>query len=493
MIFEILLSLIFTLVGYIIYDYIQMSQFFKRRGVKHFPPVPILGNIHNTTFRKMHFVEEMQLVHDAFPDEKYVGFMDCTKPILFIRDPELIKQITVKDFDHFTDRREFLTEELDPLFASTVLFMKGEKWRQMRTTLTPAFTGSKMKSMLPIIVENANNIIQYLHDHQTEIIDVEDLVNRYAVDVISSAGFGLQINSLKDRDNELFKIGINLLNFTLKQRALFILSSMFSDLTRKLGVRFYPEKTYNLFRNLVATTMEYRKREHVERPDMIQLLMEAKGEWSADELTGQVFNFFIAGLDSTSSAIVMAIHELALHPEIQEKLYQECRHLEEDKGLTFDSLSELKYLDCVINETLRKWTAGIFIDRTCVKTYGLPPPREGGRPYTLKPGDVVYNMLNAMLMDPNHWPEPHKFDPERFSEENKHNIKPYTYMPFGAGPRICLGQRFAMMEVKALIFQITLNFMIVKTEKTMDPIKLKPHNFSIKALDGTWVKFQKRE
>ncbi|KAJ8728420.1 hypothetical protein PYW08_016805 [Mythimna loreyi] len=492
MILEISLFLLTTLVGYIIYSYKQMNEFFQRRGVKHFPGLPFFGNMYDTTFLKKHFLDEIQAIHDAFPDEKYVGFMEFTMPVLLIRDPDLIKSIIVKDFDHFTDHREFFTEESDPLFAGSLLLMKGERWREMRTTLSPAFTGSKMKMMLPLIVENTVNIIQYLHDRQSENIEVDDLMRRYTNDVIASAGFGLKINSLVDRDNEFFKIGHTVFDFNLKQRALFILSTIFPKLTKKLGVRLFPEKTYNFFRNVVASTIEYRKREHVERPDMIQLLMETKREWSPDDLTSQVFIFFAAGFDTVASVLVMTIHELAINPEIQERLYQECRQLKEDKGLTFDSLSDLKYLECVINETLRKWTPAIFMDRTCVKTYELPPPREGGESYTLKPGDIVYNMVNCIHMDPNHYPDPHKFDPERFSEENKHNITPYTFSPFGGGPRICIGMRFAMMEIKVLIFQILMTFSIVKTEKTMDPIKLKPHNFSIKALDGTWVKFQKR-
>ncbi|KAJ8728418.1 hypothetical protein PYW08_016803 [Mythimna loreyi] len=414
-------------------------------------------------------------------------------PVLLIRDPDLIKSITVKDFDHFTDHREFFTEESDPLFAGSLFLMKGERWREMRTTLSPAFTGSKMKLMLPLIVENTNNIIQYLRGHQSEIIEVEDLMRRYANDVIASAGFGLKINSLEDRNNEFFEIGSSVFEFTLKQRILIALSSLFPVVSKKLGIHFFPKRTRNFFRNLVASTMEYRKREHVERPDMIQLLMEAKGDWTSDEITGQVFIFFAAGFNTITSVLVMSIHELALHTEIQERLYQECRQLKEDNRFTFDSLSELKYLECVILETLRKWSPGIFMDRTCVKTYELPPPREGGQPYTLKPGDIVYNMLNCLHMDPNYWPDPHKFDPERFSEENKHNITPYTFSPFGGGPRICIGQRFAMMELKVLLFHIILIFTIVKTKKTMDPIKLKPDNFSIKALKGTWVEFQKRK
>ncbi|KAJ8729843.1 hypothetical protein PYW07_016881 [Mythimna separata] len=450
--------------------------------------------MYGSTFWKRHFLDELQEAHDAFPDEKYVGFAEFTMPIILIRDPDLIKTITVKDFEYFTDHREFFSEESDPLFAGSLVLMKGERWREMRSILSPAFTASKMKLMLPLIVENANNIVEYLHAHQNENIGVDDLMRRYTNDVIASAGFGLKINSLEDRDNEFFRIGSLLFDFTWKQRMTMILNTLFPQQSKKLGIHIWDEKTNAFFRNIVASTMEYRKKEHVERPDMLQLLMEAKGDWTPDDLTAQVFIFFAAGFDTSASSLTMVIHEIAINPDVQDKLYQECRQLKEDKEpLTFDKLSELKYLDCVINETLRKWTPAIFMDRTCQKTYELPPPHEGGKPYTLKPGDVVYNMVNCIQMDPRYFPDPHKFDPERFSEENKHKIKPCTYSPFGGGPRICIGMRFAMMELKVLVYLIMLNFTIVKTEKTIDPIKLKPHNFNIRAVGGTWVKFQKRE
>ncbi|KAJ8728419.1 hypothetical protein PYW08_016804 [Mythimna loreyi] len=449
--------------------------------------------MYNTTFKKLHYVEDMQLAYDAFPDERYVGFMDYSTPVILVRDPQLSKQITIKDFDHFCNRRELFAQEVNPLLVKSLLFLRGDKWREMRTTLTPAFTGSKMKLIFPIMVENSNNIVKYLLDNQSKNIDVEDLSHRSGLDVIASSGFGLQINSLVDRDNEFFTVVSNLANISIKKMALIALTSTCLEQTKKLGVSYFQSNIHNFFINIVASAVEYRKRENVERADMLQLLMETKKEWSLEDLTAQVFFFCFAGLDTSSTTVSMAIHELALHPEIQERVYQECRQVAEDKEITYESLNELKYLDCVINETLRKWTAGIYMDRTCMKTYQLPPSSEGARPYTLKPGDLVYCPINVIHKDANYWPDPDKFDPERFSEENKHNIKPFTFVPFGEGPRRCIAMRFALMEIKTFLFYIILNFKIVKTEKTTDPLKLNPHYFSVKALKGSFVKFQKRE
>lgn len=378
--------------------------------------------------------------------------------------------------------------------------------------------------MVPFMVEISNNIVEYLKDHKSEDIDVYDLMQRYTNDVIASAGFGLQVNSLIDKDNAFYKCGQTLFNFSLSQRIGLLIHAQFPDLVKKIGFRIVPAATENFFRDIVATTIDYRIRNNVERPDMIQLLMEtsrgtlhgsddennrdlgfgiedhtltpndARKKWSDNELAAQVFIFFVAGFETTANALTICIHELALNFHIQEKLYEELRAYNEIKGgFQYDSINELKYLDCVINEASRKWSAALAIDRICTKSYDLPPPRDGGKPYRVNPGDLVYGAVNSIHMDPNYFPNPDIFDPERFSDGNKHKIKSGTFIPFGIGPRNCIGGRFATLEIKVLMYHIVHKFKILKCEKTTDPIRLQPLDFNMKALGGTWVKFEPRE
>ncbi|XP_045448629.1 cytochrome P450 9e2-like [Melitaea cinxia] len=516
MIVEIIIFLLTTLLIYFIYVHKWIHKYFDKRDIKYVPGVPIFGNTFKSTFAFKHIVEDIDAVYKAFPNEKYVGYIEGSTPIIMVRDPELIKAITVKDFDHFVDHKVFFSE---PLFDDSLLMMKGERWHDMRTTLSPAFTSSKMRKMMPFMTDISANIIEYLQDHVNEDIDVEDLMRRYTNDVIASAAFGLQVNSVKDKDNEFYKSGQNLFHFNVYQRFIFFMSATFPKVTKKLGIEIFPAKTTNFFRNLVSSTMEYREKNKIERPDMIQLLMEAsKGslkveneendqvsitedtfkpksvqrKWTQNELAGQVFIFFFAGYESSAIALVMCVHELAINPDIQEKLYQEIRKFKEKYGdLTYENINHLKYLDCVLNESSRKWPAALM-DRVCNTPYELPPPREGAKPVQLKPGDIVYNVLNSIHMDPAHHPDPEKFNPDRFSDENKHNIKPFTYMPFGVGPRNCIGSRFALLEVKVLVYNLILNFKVVKCSKTIDPIELIPRGFNIKPKGGSWVRLEPR-
>ncbi|CAH2106044.1 unnamed protein product [Euphydryas editha] len=493
MIVEIIIFLLTSLVFYFIYIHKCIHRYFDKMGIKYVPGVPIFGNVFKSTFTLKHFVEDLDAVYKAYPDEKYVGYIEGTTPIILVRDPELIKTITVKDFDHFVNHKEFFSPEVEPLFGGSLFSLKGERWHDMRTTLSPAFTGSKMRKMMPFMAEVSANIIEYLRDHVNEDIDVEDLIRRYTNDVIASTAFGLQVNSLKDRDNEFYKIGQDLSHFNFFQRLVFFMSAAFPNAIKKSGLQIFPPKVTNFFRNLVTSTMEHREKNNIERPDMIQLLMEASKEWTQNELAGQLFIFFIGGYETSATALVMCIHELALNPDVQEKLYQEIRCFKEKHGdLTYENMNNLKYLDCVLNETSRKWAAALILDRVCNKPYELPPPREGAKPVQLKPGDIIYNLVNSIHMDPAHHPDPEKFDPDRFSDENKHKIKPFTYMPFGMGPRNCIASRFALLELKVLIYNLILNFKVIKCSKTTDPIELNPREFNVNPKGGSWVRLEPR-
>ncbi|KAL0841593.1 hypothetical protein ABMA28_015252 [Loxostege sticticalis] len=504
MLTEILVFIVTALVGYYLYVYKKIHNFFKERDVKFLPGVPFFGNAFNSTVLRKHMIEDLDAVYKAFPGERYVGYIEGITPIILIRDPDLIKMITVKDFEHFINHKDFFSEEMEPLFGESLIMMKDGKWRDMRTTLSPAFTGSKMRMMMPFIQEISKNIVDYLKDQIGKDIDVDDVTHRFTTDVIASAAFGLQLNSLRDRDNEFFVMGQNIFKFTPLQRVHQYFCSQFPGLAKKLKFTLGPTRVTKFFMDTVSTTMEYREQNNVVRPDMIQLLMEAskgtlKGsnnaekddvgfatvaddvkhdgpssrEWTLSELASQVLTFFVAGFETSSSTMTMCLHELAIHPDIQEHLYQEIKEFKDTNNLTFENVKELKYLDAVLNETFRKWSVAITMDRVCTKTYELPPAHEGGKPYK-------------------YWPEPEIFNPDRFYDENKKNIRPFTFMPFGVGPRACLGSRFALLELKVLLFDLISNFKILKFEKTTEPLKLQPIDFNIKAQGGTWIRLEAR-
>ncbi|KMQ83746.1 cytochrome p450 9e2, partial [Lasius niger] len=136
-------------------------------------------------------------MYNYFPDAKYYGTTDIGTPAVFVRDPELIKDVLVKEFEHFHDHRGFVDEKLDPLFSKNIFFLRGDRWREMRNTLSPSFTASKMKIMFDLISKCSNEFVNHLVDHPElcGAIETKQIFRRYTTDVIATAAFGISVNS----------------------------------------------------------------------------------------------------------------------------------------------------------------------------------------------------------------------------------------------------------------------------------------------------------
>ncbi|XP_014488265.1 PREDICTED: uncharacterized protein LOC106751726 [Dinoponera quadriceps] len=478
----------------------------KKRGVPYIPAVPNLGSPWILLFRRMSFPDFNKHIYNYDPNAKYIGMMDIATPLVVLRDPELIKDVIVKDFEHFTDHPPFVTEEFDPLFGKNVFALCGDRWKEMRNTLSPSFTASKMKVMFELVSRCSHEFTEYLADHPElrSSIDTKDAFRRYATDVIATSAFGISVNSMKERSNEFFIRGMEASNFSSFVPVLkFMLFRTTPRLMKALGMHFFSSATSQFFKRIVAETIKIREEQGIVRPDMIHLLMQARDkegrssvhDMTLDDIVSQAFIFFLAGFDTSSTIMCFLVHELAVHRDIQDRLYEEIeRHLAEGNGeISYELMSKMTYLDMVVSEALRKYPPVPIIDRICVKSYKLSPSKPGCKSVIIEPTSIIWIPAYALHHDPNYFPDPSKFDPERFSDENKDNIVPYTYMPFGLGPRMCIGNRFALMEVKLLVVHLLQKFIFKATEKTVDPIVFDKSLFALHPDGGFWISLEKRE
>ncbi|XP_026324880.1 cytochrome P450 9e2-like [Hyposmocoma kahamanoa] len=522
------------LVAAVLLYFRQVYSFFKRRGVKTPGIIPPFGTMLSVLVKREHFAEQITRFYNQFPDQKFYGTFQFTKPFLQVRDIELIKKICIKEFESFLDHNTVISEDYDPLFGRNLFSLKGQEWKDMRSTLSPAFTSSKMKMMLPLMVEVGDQMNLCLQKKIKESkhgyldVDVKDLTTRYTNDVIASCAFGLKVDSHMKEGNQFYKMGKTVAYFKFRQILMFFLLSSFPKVAGVFKWTLFPKSVQNFFRALVVNTMKNRELEQIIRPDMIHLLMEAKkgkltydekssrdkdagfatveesfvGQkqinrvWSDDDLCAQVILFFIAGFEGVSSAMTFLLYELSVNPDVQEKLYQEIRENEAKNNGKFDynSIQNMVYMDMVVSETLRLWTSGFATDRYCNKDYNLGKPNdEATEDYIMRKGESLQIPVCAIHRDPEYYPNPHKFDPERFSEENKHKIQPFTYLPFGIGPRNCIGSRFALCEVKVMAYQVVNCFEVFPSERTTIPPKLDPSTFNVHMKGGHWNRFKARK
>lgn len=425
------------------------------------------------------------------------------QPVFLIKSPEVARQILIKDFNHFTDHRRSIGDT--GMFGNCLISLEGEKWRNMRNNLSPAFTGNKMRSMFELINEISQQAAAYMKENEIgKDVNVKDYFSRFANDVIASTVFGFKMNSLEDKDNKFFKVAQHetALSFVGFLKALLLGS--FNKFARFIGIKMMGEEHENYYMKLVLDTMKYRTENKLVRHDIINMLMEVKGisvegnaehkshiNWSDKEIVAQCFQLLFAGFETVSTTLSFTSHELMENQDIQNKLKEEIQEIKESLNggpLTYEAVANMKYTEAVILESLRKWPTTLpLVDRMCTKDIDLKDP-ESGKVIKLKAGDQIQVSAVGIHRDPQYYPDPMKFDPDRFSEENKKHIHPNTFMGFGMGPRMCIGNRFAMMEMKSLLYYLIQDISFKPSVKSSIPLVLDPRSGQAMPKGGIWVK-----
>lgn len=193
-----------------------------------------------------------------------------------------------------------------------------------------------------------------------------------------------------------------------------------------------------------------------------------------------------------STLLSFMSYELAINPNIQNRLYEEIRNAHSNvTEIAYENIQKLPYLDMVVSETLRRWPPIAGTDRQCTKPYRME--NSDGTFVNLTTQDTVWIAIFGIQTDEKYWPEPEKFDPERFNEENRKNIKQCSYLPFGNGQRVCIASRFALMVAKSLFYSLLNEYEIVKCDRTPVPLKFKPSTINMMADGGFWLNLRRRE
>nr|AFP20595.1 cytochrome CYP9A51 [Spodoptera littoralis] len=483
----VLLIWVAVLIAVVVLYLRQLYSTFSRHGIKHFKPVPLLGNMSKVLFRRQHLANNIVELYNAFPEEKFVGRFEFLNEAVLLRDLELVKKVCVKDFEYFVDHRSF---GIDSFFARTLFLLRGQEWKDMRSTLSPAFTSSKIRLMVPFMVEVGDQMIDSLKKRIENSkggyidIDCKDLTTRYANDVIASCAFGLKVDSQTEQNNQFYEMGKTVTNFNSFQLIKFFLMMNIPKIAKNIKLSHDDVQS-----NDDATGFATVEESSVG-------LRKVNREWSDNDLVAQAFLFFVAGFETISSSVCFLLHELAVNPDVQERLAQEISEYDAKNGGKFDfnSIQSMKYMDNVVSELLRRWPVAAVTDRICEKDYNMGKPNATAeKDFIVRKGAGIMVSAFTFHHDPQYFPEPEKFDPDRFAEENKHKINPNAYMPFGVGPRNCIGSRFALCEIKVITYQILRHMELSPCEKTCIPAKLATDNMNLRLHGGHWLRFRLRK
>ncbi|KAL3269757.1 hypothetical protein HHI36_008817 [Cryptolaemus montrouzieri] len=470
------LVLLFFLVATLYIRILRNFDYWKKKNVPFEKPVPIFGNFLNVALGRQQVGAAIRQIYNKFDESvPYFGIYIFHQPFLVIRNKELAKKILIKDFNVFQNRPLYYNAKIDPMAANALFILRGDVWRALRNKLSPIYTSGKMKLMMPLMKEVTDQMENYLNTLNNQEIDVRDLANRYSIDIICSCAFGINSQSLKFKDSEIKSMANKMLDLRSLKRSFAIGAYFFCPLMVELfRLSFLDTTCSNFFINVFKSSYEERQKLQVRRNDFIDLLHTLKTEESNNDLfkfddfkmSAQALVFFTAGSETTVGTLSFCLYELAMNLDIQNELRNEIRqNLNSDGTISYEALFEMTYLDLIIKETLRKYPLTHLLMRYAEKDYTF---EETG--LHLEKGTPVIISMTSFHYDERYFPDPDKFDPERFRGDKSKELQ-YVYLPFGDGPRKCIGDRFALMSMKIAVSMFIKNFEVTPNERTEIPVK----------------------
>ncbi|XP_061395243.1 probable cytochrome P450 6a21 [Musca vetustissima] len=488
-----------TLASLAVYMIKKRLNYWKELGIPHDEPTLMGGNLHGlmTTRSFAQCTREPYERHRG--SGPFCGFYFFQRPAVLVLETELAKNILIKDFSKFTDRGLFHNEESDPLTGHLFL-LDGAKWKNLRNKLSPTFTSGKMRFMYPTITEVADNFVKVFGEmsqaNKNGVVEIKELLARFTTDVIGKCAFGIECNSLKDPNAEFRIMGKRSLTERRHGKLLTGLIQGFPGLARKLKMRIVHDDVHNFFMRIVRETVAYREENNIKANDFLSILIDLKnGEGKSDgvtlsleEMAAQAFVFFLGGFETSSSTMGFALYELALNQDVQDKLRDEVNEaFTEDGSISYESLHGLPYLGQVISETLRKYTIVPHLNRQALVDYVVP----GNPKYVIPKGMPILIPAYGMHHDPKLYPNPEKFDPERFDANAVKQRDSVEFLAFGDGPRNCIGMRFGIMQTRVGMAYLLRHFKFSVCEETEVPLIWDKASFVLCSKNGIYLKVDK--
>ncbi|XP_075983406.1 cytochrome P450 6B5-like [Anticarsia gemmatalis] len=492
----------------------RRSQYWARKNVPHIKPVPILGNFADYILFRKSLTDVIQELCQNFPNVPYFGYYYGTEPALVVQDPELLKTVMTKDFYFFSSREtsKYVHREM---LMTNLFSTYGDEWKVLRQNLTPMFTSAKMKNMFHLI-QKCSHVFERTLDQEVKMsnhtIEARSFMARFTMDCIGSCAFGVDTNTMEKVEGNVFtSIGNSIFDIQFSRAFKTIVRVIWPAVFYALRLEVFPKKLESFFKQLMTGIFEGRQYKPTSRNDFVDLILNMKTnqsitgdsltntksptdkkitlEISDDILVAQCFIFFGAGYETSATTLSFTMYELAKHPEIQERVLQEVDEYlrRNDNVLKYECITEMPYLDACIDETLRLYPVLSMLTREMAEDYTLP---DGLR---LEKGLRVHLPVIHLHNNPDFFPEPEEYKPERFYGDNKRDIKPYTYMPFGDGPRVCIGMRFAKMQMMAGFITLFKKYRVELADGMKRKLTMEPKSLITQAKGGINLKLVERD
>ncbi|CAG9806373.1 unnamed protein product [Chironomus riparius] len=375
--------------------------------------------------------------------------------------------------------------------------LAGQEWKEKRSQITPAFSNNRLRACFPLVEEVLTRFTKYIkNEHEKDKkapLELREICARYTTDVVSSCVFNADAQSFTKENSEIRAMGKKfveaLSSFGLVQ---FLLTSLFPGIQKLLKMRIMDKKSEDFFINLMLQAVKLRESSKIQRDDYLSFLIELRKKKSISdiEMAAHGVTFFSDGFETSSIGISHILYELAGSKNSQQKLRKEINEMiiDENGKIVYENMLENEYLNQVFYEALRLHQPLGIYNRECTEAINLDCGN--GKVFKIEKGMGINIPIHCFHRDPENYTNPNEFIPERFDPENG-GIKAFqdrgVLAPFGDGQRICLGKRFAQIQVKAAIVDIIRNFELSINEKTQRPLTIEPNHLLNVKVGGLWI------
>jgi cytochrome P450 len=370
---------------------------------------------------------------------------------IVVNSPDLVRRVLIDDRERFP-KSDLMVNALDPLIGNSMFVSDGDTWLRQRRLMDPSLSQMRIDRAMPAMQASLDDAEQELSDRadRKESFSLDLAMSHLTADIICRTVFSTSLKT--QTTHEVFEA------FSIFERSVAqvnILRLIFDPAWTKPPQRPDVLTACTSIRNHLGELLDTHLVEGADFDDIAAAVVAARDEcgqgFSRDELIDQLGVLFLAGHETSASALTWVFYLLAIRPELVQRIRTEVKAVVGDGPIGLEHVKRLSFVRNVFRETVRLYPPITFLPRVALESTRLGD-------YPVKRGALVIVSPWVMHRHTQYWRDPHRFDPDRFSPEREVGIQAGTYLPFGLGPRVCSGAAFATVEATLVIARLIRDF-----------------------------------
>jgi len=398
--------------------------------------------------------------------DTYITYLGATTKSFMSVDPDFTQHILQKNNKNY-HKSKLQTKAVGKYVGQGLLTTNGAYWLKQRRLIQPGFKKDKIVKLMSLMYEVVEEYVGELKirlENGPQEIEITEEMSLLTLRIISKALFS---TGIEGEQLELLNKAVTDLQSAIIKN---VRQPMFGWWRKLTGEDARNDKLSQQTYDLITKLIEDRRKDAGEYNDLLDMLLHSVYEDTGEGMTtkqilDEALIIFVAGHETTANALSWTLYLLDQHPDIAKKLQAESEAVELDGPISYADIAKMEYNRQILSESMRLYPPAWITDRVALED-------DVANGVKINKGDVIGLYIYGTHHSPKLWDDPEKFDPSRFERDKMKTYHPYAYYPFGGGPRLCIGQQFAMVEMQLSLMELVKNFNFKLKEG--HPIELSP-------------------